>query len=255
MRILNLLMIALMFVGCEKKDNKAPETNSDNVLNIAVSSDYPPFIYNENGKLGGFEVELINAIAKKLGKTVHFHDVDFKDIIKTVVKKQVDFAIAAIGKTEDRAKEVDFSMPYHRSMSVIVTSIASTVNKVEDLNGKTLGFETGTTYEKYFGDKKDSEFNGVNKLERHKFADLVKAMDEGKCHAILTGYSEAYEMQNSNPDLKVIPINETIMTFSIAVPKGAPLLKQINEMLDAMIKNGEIAKLEKQYFKKVVEED
>ena len=45
------------------------------------------------------------------------------------------------------------------------------------------------------------------------------------------------------------------MTFSIAVPKGAPLLKQINEMLDAMIKNGEIAKLEKQYFKKVVEED
>lgn len=255
MRILNLLMIVLMFVGCEKKDNNAPKNDSDNVLNIAVSSDYPPFVYNESGKLAGFEVELINAIAKKLGKTVNFHDVDFKDIIKTVAKKQADFAIAAIGKTEDRAKEVDFTMPYHRSMSVIVTSIALSINRIEDLNGKILGFESATTYEKYFDSKKDNEFNGVNKLERNKFSDLVKAMQEGKCHAILTGYSEAYEMQNSNPDLKIIPINETIMTFSIAVPKGSPLIKQINEILDDMVKNGEIAKLEKQYFRKIVEED
>ncbi len=255
MKILNLLLSILVFAGCEKKDDfKADDIKPANVLNIAISSDYPPFIYNENGKLVGFEVELINVIAKKLGKTIHFHDVDFQDIISTVAKKQVDFAIAAIGHTKEREKEVDFTVPYHRSMSVIVTSIASTISKIENLSGKTLGFEKGTTYEKYFTDNKNKEFKNVKQLQRNKFAELFTAMHEGKCQAILTGYSEGHEIQDSNPDLKIIPIEDTVITFAIAVPKGSALLNQINEIVQEMIKNGEITKLENQYFKKIVAE-
>jgi ABC-type amino acid transport substrate-binding protein len=254
MKLLSFALSFLLLMGCEKKDTKTTEANPDNVLNIAVSSDYPPFIYNQNGKLAGFEVELINAIAKKLGKSVQFHDLAFQDIITIVAKKKVDCAIAAIGQTKERAKEVDFTTPYHRSMSVIVVSFVSAINSLADLKGKTLGVETGTTYEKYFHEKKKIQFKGVNQLSRNKFADLFDAMHEGKCQAILTGYSEGYEIQSINPDLKIIPIDDTVMTFSIALPKGSPLLKQINEILLEMVQNGEITKLEKQYFKKIVAE-
>ena len=255
MRILSIVMSILLFVGCENKENKAKQPDKNNVLNVAISSDYPPFIYGEDGKLEGIEVELINIIANKLGKTVHFHNIDFQGIIKTVQKKQVDCGIAAIGKTEERSKDIDFTVPYHRSMTVVVTSIASGVNQIEDLSGKTIGFETGTTYEKYFEDNAEKVFNGVNKLQRTKFSDLHEAMSTGKCQAILTGYSEGYEMQNSNPDLKIIPIPETVISLSIVVPKGDGLLNQINNILEEMLKNGEIIKLETEYFKKVIADD
>lgn len=255
MKILGIMLMLLMFAGCENKDSKAKQTDKESILNVAISSDYPPFIYGTDGKLEGFEIELINTIAKKLGKTVHFHNIDFHGIIKTVAKKQVDCAIAAIGKTEERDKDVDFTTPYHRSMTVIVTPIGSGINTVEDLNGNAIGFETGTTYEKYFEDNSDKIFNGVNKLQRTKFCELLKALREDKCQAILTGYSEGYEMQSSDPDLKIIPIPDTVVTLSIVMPKGGDLLTQVNSILEEMLKNGEIIKLEAQYFKKVVAED
>ena len=255
MKLLNFALSFLLLMGCEKKDHKGPETNPDNILNIAVSSDYPPFIYNKAGKLEGFEVELITAIAGKLGKTVQFHDIAFQDIIKTVAKKQVDCAIASIGQTKKRAKEVDFTMPYHRSMTVIVVPYNASINSLDGLKGKTLGVESGTTYEEYFKKKKRNQFKGVKQLNRNKFADLLEAMHQRKCEAILTGYSEGYEMQSTNPDLKIIPIEDTVMTFAIALPKGSPLLDKINEVLLEMVKNGEIIKLEKQYFKRVVTEE
>lgn len=249
----SLALSFLLLIGCEKKDTNALlQKNPESILNIAVSSDYLPFIYNTDGKLEGFEVELINTIATKLGKTVKFHDIAFQEIIKTVAKKQVDCAIAAIGQTKERAKEVAFTMPYHRSMTVIVVRYASAINAIGDLKGKTLGVESGTTYAQYFTEKKLSHFKSVKQLTRHKFVDLFDAMHEGKCQAILTGYTEGYELQSINPDLKIIPIEDTIVTFSIALPKGSPLLQQINEVLQAMVQNGEITKLEKQYFKKVV---
>ncbi len=254
MRLLSLALSFLLLIGCEEKAPKAPKTNPDNVLNIAISSDYPPFTYNTDGKLEGFEIELISAIARKLGKVVQFHDVDFQDIIKTVAKKQVDCAIAAIGQTKERTKEVDFTMPYHRSMTVIVVPYATAINAISDLKGKTLGIESGTIYEKYFNKTNGNPFKGVKQLKRSKFADLFDAMHKSKCQAILTGYSEGYEIQSINPDLKIIPLDDTVMTFSIALPKGSPLLKEFNEILQTMVQNGEIRKLENQYFKQAVKE-
>jgi polar amino acid transport system substrate-binding protein len=80
MRYLNILLSFLFFVGCEK----SPEKNTDSILNFAVSSDYPPYIYSEHGKLAGFEIEIINTIAGSLKKTVHFHDISFEGILRTL---------------------------------------------------------------------------------------------------------------------------------------------------------------------------
>jgi polar amino acid transport system substrate-binding protein len=68
MRYLNILLSFLFLVGCEK----SPEKNTNSILNFAVSSDYPPYIYSEHGKLAGFEIEIINAIAESLKKLFIF---------------------------------------------------------------------------------------------------------------------------------------------------------------------------------------
>ena len=246
MRYLSILLSFLFFVGCEK----SPEKNTDSILNFAVSSDYPPYIYSEHGKLAGFEIEIINTIAGSLKKTVHFHDISFEGILRTVKQKQVDGAIAAIGKTPEREKDVDFTIPYHRSMTVVVVPFATSIRNLDDISNKTVGVESGTTY---VNDLK-THFKDVKLLMRSKFSELLDALHEGKCQAIVTGYSEAYELQSINPDLKIIPIEETVITFSIALPKGSSLLEPINEKIRDMIKNGDIHKLEAQFFKKIIKE-
>lgn len=245
---LQLLLSFFLFLGCEKASEKNAENKSDTVLNIAVSSDYPPFIYNKDNKLEGFEIEIINIIAKSLNKTIHFHDIAFEGLLQTVAEKQVDGAIATISKTPEREKNLDFTIPYHRSITVIVVPFATSINKLEDIDGKVVGVEAGTTYEHELINR---HYN-VQLLKRIKFSELLPALHEDKCQAIVTGYSEAYELQNLNPNLKIIPIEDSVSQFSIALPKGSPLLEPINKKLQEMIQNGDIQALERQYFKKIV---
>ncbi len=251
MQYLSILLSFLLFVGCEKKSpEKNADQQSESILNIAVSSDYHPYIYTKDGKLAGFEIEIINAVAQSLKKTIHFHDIAFEGILKTVAKKQVDGAISSIAKTSERGKKVDFSIPYHRSMTVVIVPLATSIRSVNDLHDKVVGVESGTTYE---NDIK-TRFKDVKLLLRTKFSELLDALHEDKCQAIVTGYSEAHELQDINPDLKIIPIEETMVTFSIALPKGSALLGPINEKLQDMINSGDIHKLEGQFFKNVIKE-
>lgn len=251
MRYFIILLSFLLFIGCEKKSSEKDLSEKEKkILNIAVSSDYPPYIYTKDAKLAGFEIEIINAIAKSLEKTIQFHDIAFEGIIKTVAKGQVDGAISAIARTPEREKEVDFSIPYHRSLTVVVVPFATSIRTIDDLHDKIIGIEKGTTYENDIKKK----FKDIKLLARTKFSELLEALHEGRCQAIVTGYSEAYELQNNNPDLKIIPIEGTSITFSIALPKGSPLRSAINDKLQSMIRNGDIRKLETQFFKKVIKE-
>jgi len=250
MRYLSIILSFLLFVGCEKSPESNDKHKVDSVLNIAIASDYPPYIYSKDGKLAGFEIEIINAVAESLKKTIHFHDIAFEGILKTVKEKHVDGAISAIAKTPEREKEVDFTIPYHRSMTVVVVPFATSIRSLDDLSNKVVGVESGTTYE---SDMK-IKFQNVKLLKRTKFSELLDALHEGKCQAIITGYSEAYELQSINPNLKIIPIEETVITFSIVLPKGSPLLEPINEKIHDMIRNGDMRKLETQFFKQIIKE-
>lgn len=248
MKYFYIVLSLCLFLGCEKTSEENAQNKSDSIWNIAVSSDYPPYVYNKDNKLVGFEIEIINAVAKSLNKKIHFHDIAFEGLLKTVVQKQVDGAIAAIAKTPEREKDLDFTVPYHQSLTVIVVPFATSINKLEDINGKVIGAESGTTYEH---ELKDRNYN-VQLLTRKKFSELLAALRDDKCDAIITGYSEAYELQNLNPNLKIIPIEDSIARFSIALPKGSPLLEPINKKLQEMIQNGDIHALERQFFKKFV---
>jgi ABC-type amino acid transport substrate-binding protein len=135
-------------------------------------------------------------------------------------------------------------------MTVIVVPFATSIRSLDDMSNTTVGVESGTTY---INDLK-THFKDVKLLMRSKFSELLDALHEGKCQAIVTGYSEAHELQSINPNLKIIPIEETVISFSIALPKGSSLLEPLNEKIRDMIKNGDIHKLETQFFKKIIKE-
>src|SRR3989338_9554833 len=113
-----MVLCLLFFNACDKQPQQATEQNRPalETINVAISSEYEPFAFVKDNKLTGFDVLLINNIFENLHAKVHFHDIAFQNIFKTLKAKKVDLAIAAISRNSVREKNVDFSIPYHRSI-------------------------------------------------------------------------------------------------------------------------------------------
>lgn len=248
-----LLVLCVLFLSaCDqqpKQSNPNPNTQLEKI-NVAISSEYEPFAFVKDNKLTGFDVLLINNLFKKIGTKVYLHDIAFQDIFKTLKAKKVDLAIAAISRNNVREKDVDFSVPYHRSVTVVVTKLGSEISNFEDLKGKIVGVEKGTTYEEYL--KENHNTTEITSME--KFSDLLKALNDSKFEAIVTGYAEAYSIQANHPDIKIIPINGTEVQYCIAFPKGSPLVDVVNKQIETMVTNGELHSLEKQFFRHQIED-
>lgn len=243
MRFLALLSL-LCLCACDNSKVDNSVANNKNQISVAISSEYEPFAFVKDRELTGFDVVFINKIAEKLSKKVRFHDIAFQDILKTVNAEKVDLAIAAISRNEAREKDVDFSIPYHTSVTVLIVPLSSSVSRMEELNGKVIGVEKGTTYEEYLKER----HNNTEITSYEKFSDLVKSLRDGKCQAILTGYAEAYSLQSNAPDIKIIPIEGTQVQYCMAFPKGSPLLDVINQQIEEMIASGDLHNLENQFF-------
>lgn len=247
-----LVLCLLILSGCGKQEKNFKKPKVSSFLNVAICSDYPPFAFSENDKLNGFDFVLASDIAKTMNKKITFHDVDFQSIFKLLKSNKVDMAISAISNSKERAKELDFSIPYHRSITVILSSFTKSIRRIEDLEEKVIGVQKGTTYEEYLKTTLKPSMKKLEILYREKYTDLIQAMEDGKCDAIITGYSEASEIQSNMPDAKIIPIEGTAVEYCIAFSKNSPLIELVNQEIEEMIASGYLRKLEERFFKKVV---
>ena len=121
------------------------EIKKDGKIIIATEGAYPPFNYFQGSKLSGFEVELGDAIAKKMGLAVEWKALSFDALLAGLRQDRWDVVMASFGITEDRAKAVSFTSPYYCSGGVIVAKDPA-IHTVDSLNGKTVAVQTGTTY-------------------------------------------------------------------------------------------------------------
>src|SRR3954471_15165578 len=114
---------------------------------LTVGSDipYPPFEQGKPGNYTGFDIELMEAIAAKIGRTPEFQDTSFETIFRDVAQGKFEAVISAATITEEREKAVAFSDPYYLSEQAILVKEGSDITGLEDLSGKTVGAQQGTT--------------------------------------------------------------------------------------------------------------
>lgn len=148
----------------------------DGVLNVCTGGDFPPMQYYANPgdeKLVGFEVDVVDAIAKQWNATTKYVVGDFKGLLPSLGAERCDLVASGIMVTAERLKAYD-AVPYFISNVVMVTAVADETTKTpQDLSGKVLAIEAGTTYEK---------------TAAHLNAELVKA---GKAPAQVQTYPSA----------------------------------------------------------------
>lgn len=209
-----------------------------------------PNSYQEDGTLIGFDVEVIEAIAEKLGRTVEWTNADFSGLMGQLEARKLDTVANNVAVTEERSAQYDFTDPYAYMGAVVATlGTNEELNSLEDLAGHTiagvLGSNNTTHLETWAAE------NGVE-VEVRTYETRDGAMQD-----LLSGRVDGYvqssgvflaEMQKSGADLKFV--GEALAWESVAFPfeKGSELVAQFNEQIAALTEDGTLSELSTTYY-------
>lgn len=226
-KILILIVITIIFItGCGKKDNQ---------LVMVTEAGFAPYEYYENGEIVGVDVDIAKEIAKYLGKELVIKDVSFDSIINEVKSGKSDFGAAGISYTEERAKEVDFTIDYSISKQVIIAKEG--INKVDNLDNKRIALQLGSVADSYV----TKNYKNAKVIRQKKYLAAIEDLKNDKVDLVIMDELPAKEILKNNPGLVIL--NQELFTdkYGMVVRKGNDeLLKAINKVLSDLIANGKI---------------
>lgn len=223
----------------------AASAQTPDMLNVATDATFPPMEYTENGARTGFDVDLMNALAKAMDKRVQWTDIDFKGLIPGLIAHRFDAAISAIYITDDRAKVVDFTDSYYAGGLAVLVKSDSPIKTVADLNGKKVSVQVGTKSVNFLRDN----FPQINRVEVEKNQEMFDLVGIGRADAAVTGKPAAYQVAKTRAGFRVLDKTLTTEAYGIAVRKDEPQLKAAFNTALARIKaDGTYAAIVKKWF-------
>ena len=219
---------------------------SSNVIRVATDATFPPFEYSENNKMTGFDIELIEEIAKVMGKRVEWIQIDFKGLIPGLVAKRFDVAASAIYITDERKQVVNFTNTYYKGGLVIMTRKGdNTIKGIDDLKGKKVTVQIGTKSATFL----QTNFPDVQRTEVETNQQMFNLVEVGRADAAVTGKPAAL-LYAKKGTLKVLPKQLTTENYGFAVRKDLPELQRAMNLAFAKLSaNGTYGKLVKKWFK------
>lgn len=215
---------------------------------LLVGSDvtYPPFEYMENGKPVGFDVDLINLVAKEMGlDRAEIIDTAWDGIFAALKTEKFDIIISSVTITEDRQKEMLFSDPYYDSGQIIAVRKNETrINNENDLVGKVVGVQINTT-----GDFAAQKIQGIKEIKRYD--DIQQAFQDleiGRIDAILNDLPvNAWFAKERN--VKLVGKLLTVEQYGICARlEDKDLIEEINKALKSLRESGKYNELYLKWF-------
>jgi polar amino acid transport system substrate-binding protein len=216
---------------------------------VATDAAYAPFEYLKDGKMTGFDIELLEAVMKEAGVEYEVKNTGWEPLFTSLNNKEVQAGISAITINDKRKKTYDFSDPYFESVNMIMTKEDASISSAKDLEGKKVGVQTGTTgqeaLEKMFGKNEN-----IKKYESNVLA--IQALLNGEVEAVVADNGVLQEYVKNNPDKKVKAIedkeNFESEYYGIIFPKKSEHVKDINKGLKKVIDSGKYAEIYKKWF-------
>ncbi len=226
-----------------KKKVDIPASGPNGMLRIATNSAVTPFNYVLNGKIVGYEIDLISRIAKDLGYGVQINDMDFAAVIQSVAAGKSDVGLACLSVTEERKKSVLFSDQIYAGG--IVAVVKDMDNPMETLAGKKVGILTGSYFDallkKHQPDAIPEYFNN--------FPDQIAALESGKIAGILDDEPMARVIVRKNSGLRIMDVKLTDDEYAMIFnPDRKALCDEISAEIRKMRESGELRKLDALWF-------
>lgn len=220
--------------------------HAQDVLRVGTDATFPPMEYVEAGKRTGFDIELVEAVAKTLNKRVEWIDIDFKGLVPGLVSKRFDMAVSAIYITDERKKVVDFTDSYYAGGLVAMVKEGNTAIKtLADLNGKKVTVQVGTKSVSYLA----ANYPQVQLVEVEKNQEMFNLVDIGRADAAVTGKPAAFQYVRTRGGQRVLEQQLTTEEYGMALRKDTPeLTKAVNGALAKLKADGTYAQIVKKWF-------
>lgn len=252
-----MILAAFALTGCSSEKGKSPDDiKKAGKLIVYTEAGFAPYEFIYNNEIVGVDVEIMKEVAKKLGVKVEVSDVDFNTICASVKSGKADVGAAGITINDDRKLSVDFSMPYSTTEQyIIVAESNDTIKTLEDLSGKKIGVQEGTTSDSAVNKLISDKVVTDTVVTGYKSPAIAAASVPNKIDAVVTDKLTAELIVKNNSGLKTFklvdksgnPIAE-IEEYGIAVAKGnSELLAVINEVIQELKNNGSIEKWVEDY--------
>jgi polar amino acid transport system substrate-binding protein len=224
----------------------AEEEASGEKLTVGSDIPYPPFEQGKKGSYTGFDVELMGAIGKEIGREPEFIDSSFETIFRDLAQEKFEAVMSAATITEEREKVVNFSLPYYLSEQAILVKEGSEITGLADLKGKVVGAQQGTTGLEL--GKEKAEASELRPFPEGPDAD--NALKAGTVEAVIIDAPVAKKQAEELGGIEIVEKVPTEETYGIAIAKtNTELLEQIDEGLKKAIEDGSYAKVYEKWFK------
>ena len=263
-RIKSVALVALTFVGLllvaacgGGSGGGGSDGGQASAEDVKVASDiaYPPFEFEKNGEPVGFDIDLMDEIAKRANLNVEYQNVTFDGIIGGLSSNLYDASISAMTITPAREKKIDFSDPYFNADQSLMVPSDSGVGSVNDLGDATLGVQIGTT-----GEIKAKEFAEQGKIRGEirtfdTIEDAFAAINNGQIDAIINDLPVSQdEVNSSDGALEIVQVIPTGEQYGIAFPKNSELVGPVNKALAEIKEDGTYEKIYKKWIGRAPEE-
>ncbi len=253
------LTMVFAFAACGGSDDtssdKAPAdeaitTVTEGKLTMATNAYFQPYEYYDGDKIVGIDAEIADAIAKKLGLELVISDMAFDSIITAVNAGSADLGLAGMTVTDERKKEVDFSISYANGVQAIIVKEGSKITNVDDLYADgaayKVGVQLGTTGDIYstddFGDELVTSYTTGN--------EAVNALLSGDVDCVIIDNEPAKAFVANNKGLAILETTYADEDYAACIKKGnTALLNAVDAAISELIEDGTIDDIVAKYIK------
>ncbi|MEF9891945.1 MAG: transporter substrate-binding domain-containing protein [Anaerorhabdus sp.] len=248
-----IVISLLMLSGCTKGNDTQTDTlqqiKNKNEIIIATEGTWQPWSYhNEDNELVGYDVELGQLIAEKLGVKATFVEAEWDSLFAGLDSKRYDIVINGVEITDERLEKYDFSNPYaFIKTAIIVKSDNDEIHSYDDLSGKQTANTLASTYATL------AEHYGATTTGVDDLSQTIELVLQNRVDATLNAEVTYYDYMKVHPEasLKIAALTDESSLVSIPMRKGqesTALNQEINKIIDEMIQSGELSQLSIKYF-------
>lgn len=230
----------------ETKADAAEEekTAEGGSLVVGTNATFPPYEYYEGDEIVGIDVEIAQAIGEKLGMEVTVEDMEFDALIPALASNKVDIVAAGMTVTPEREKSVNFTDTYATAAQVIIVKKGSDIASSEDLEGKILGVQLGTT-----GDGLASGIKGAQVERFNKYFEAIQSVLQGKIDAVVIDSAPAKAFAEKDENLVILDEALSSEDYAMAINKdNTELLDKVNAAIAELDEEGTLDEIIDKYI-------
>ncbi|MEE1196107.1 MAG: basic amino acid ABC transporter substrate-binding protein [Lachnospiraceae bacterium] len=232
---------SMALAGCGSKKESLDEKDT---LVMATNAEFPPYEYYDGNTIIGIDAEIAQAICDELGKELVIEDMAFDSIITAVTSGKVDFGAAGMTITPEREKNVLFTDTYAQASQVVIVKEGSDIKTPDDVAGKKVGVQLGTTGDIYASDLEDTTVERYN-----KGFEAVQSLLTDKIDCVIIDQEPAKVFVEQNEGLVILEEHFTDEEYAIAVAKNNEELQEaINGALASLKESGKLDEIINKYI-------